>query len=175
MHCHNRTSWNWQQPNGEGISLATWERTVNPHIDKYAHVNKCQLLATFPKPNILNAFPSPQLVSDGWVCQRTTSAQSQMQTRNTSTSLEKYCKTAPYLVNGLCIHSLIQKKLHSRLWTMISCFVEGCIPILPKHKPLSFSSVQQMFCNICCVKHLNVDWAGFAATGTKTPCNALSQ
>ena len=98
MHYHNRILWNWQQPNGEAISLATWERTVNPPIDKYAHVTKCQFLLS-SKARHIQSLPSLQLASDGWVCQRTTSAKSQIQTRNT-TSLTNIAKQHHTLSTG---------------------------------------------------------------------------
>ena len=89
---------------------------------------------------------------------------------------KNYCKTAPYLINRLCIHSLIQKKLHNSLWTMLKLHLcRGVSPHCQNTDYSGFSSVQQNFCNTCCAKHLNVGWAGFAATVTKTPCNALPQ
>ena len=93
MQCHIRTLWNLQQPNGGRISFTARLKTNSPTPYGICTCQQVPVPVTFESQTYkrTQSLSSPQLASDRWVCQWTTSPKSQMHTRS-SKNLESIAK-----------------------------------------------------------------------------------
>ena len=176
MHCHNRTLWNWQQPNGEGILLATWEKTVNPRTLTNMHMSTSVSSCQVPKPN--TNIPNPCPVHNLWVMDEFVKGQPQpkshMQTRNT-TSLKKIVKQHHTLSTGSAFTPLSKRSSTIGREPRRAASWRGVFPHCQNTNHSVFPLCNKISAIYAVLNTWNVDWAGFAATVTKTPCNALPQ